>query len=165
MSLVLVDEPEDRAQWLRETLRLTGERLERERTRVLARVLRTSDEDLASGGEADWGVGQIAVHVLTVERGVCGIVLRLAKGEPPGPTGQPRPAAASVTREGIEALAKKTAERLAHLVAEFPAEPNTSSVGRHPFYGDMNCFGWLLTLPNHYTAHLGALERGEKSAL
>ena len=25
--------------------------------------------------------------------------------------------------------------------------------------------GWLLTLPNHYNAHLGALQRGTKSAL
>jgi hypothetical protein len=38
-------------------------------------------------------------------------------------------------------------------------------MARHPFYGDMNCFGWLLTLPNHYYAHLTAHDRGVPSAL
>lgn len=165
MSFVLVDEPTDRPQWLHETLRLVGERLERERSRVIARVARTSDADLVRGSADDWGVGQIAVHVLTVERGVLGITLRLAKGQPSGPTGQPRPDAASVTREGIAALAAKASERLAQVMAEFPSEPDCVAVGRHPYYGDLNCFGWLLTLPNHYNAHLAALDRGTTSHL
>jgi hypothetical protein len=29
----------------------------------------------------------------------------------------------------------------------------------------MNCFGWLLAIPIHYTAHLDAMERGVKSAM
>lgn len=165
MSLTVVDEPPDRPEWLRETLRLTVEALERGRSRVIARVARTSDPDLVRGDDVNWGVGQIAVHVLTVERGVLGITLRLAKGQEPGATGQPRPAAAAVTREGIASLAKKTEERLRQFVAEFPSTPDCAKMGRHPYYGDLNAFGWLLTLSNHYTAHIDALDRGTTSHL
>lgn len=165
MSLTVVDEPPDRPEWLKETLRLTAEALERGRSRVLARVARTSDADLVSGDDLNWGVGQIAVHVLTVERGVVGIALRLARGQTPGQTGQPRPAAASVTRDDIASRAAKAAERVTQLLAEFPSAPDLATTGPHPYYGDLNCFGWLLTLTNHYTAHLDALDRGTHSHL
>ena len=165
MSLTVVDEPPDRPEWLKETLRLTAEGLERGRSRVLARVARTNDADLVIGDDLNWGVGQIAVHVLTVERGVVGIALRLARGQTPGQTGQPRPAAASVTRDDIASRATKAAERVTQLLAEFPSAPDLATTGRHPYYGDLNCFGWLLTLSNHYTAHLAALDRGTTSHL
>ena len=165
MSLIVVDDPPDRPEWLRETLRLIGERLERERTRVIARVSRTADAELFRCSDDDWGIGQIAVHLLLIERGVLGIALRLANGQEPGATGQPRPAASGVTRDGIDSLAKKAAERLVQFVREFPPEPDCGKTARHPYYGELNAFGWLLTLPNHYTAHLEALDRGEKSHL
>lgn len=165
MSLTVVDEPPDRPEWLKETLHLTADALERGRSRVLARIARTSDPDLVSGDDVNWGVGQIAVHVLTVERGVLGITLRLARGQDPGPTGQPRPAASAVTRDGLASLCRKTEERLAQFLAEFPSAPDCVKVGRHPYYGDLNCFGWLLTLTNHYSAHLNALDRGTHSHL
>jgi hypothetical protein len=38
-------------------------------------------------------------------------------------------------------------------------------MARHPYYGELNCFGWLLMLPNHYKAHLAALGAGRPSAL
>ncbi|MEP7003351.1 MAG: hypothetical protein ABI888_02325, partial [Chloroflexota bacterium] len=100
-----------------------------------------------------------------IERGVALIALRLAKGEAPGRAGQPRPAASAVTREGISSLADKAVAAMRQLRAEFPTESDARSVARHPYYGDLNSFGWLLTLGNHYTAHLEALERGTRSAL
>jgi len=135
------------------------------RARLLARVEQASEGDLVAGSDDDWGVGQVAVHLLLIERGVTLIALRLAHGQEPGPTGQPRPAASAVTRPGISTLAEKAAAALRRLRAEFPAAPNTDATARHPFYGDLNCFGWLLTLPNHYTAHLRALEQGTVTAL
>ena len=93
------------------------------------------------------------------------LAVRLAKGEPPGATGQPRPAASAVTREGIGRLAQKAADAMTQLRSDFPAQPDLARAARHPYYGELNAFGWLLTLPNHYTAHLAALERGTKSAL
>ena len=165
MTLVVTDEPPDRPEWVTETLRLVAEAAALGRERVLALVARAGEADLVGGTDDDWGLGQIAVHLLLIERGVAGIVLRLGKGESPGNTGQPRPAASAATRDGISKLAQKAAEAMRQLRADFPADPDLARVARHPYYGELNAFGWLLTLPNHYTAHLTALERGTKSAL
>jgi hypothetical protein len=165
VTLRVVDDPPDRPDWLRETIRLLTGGTAVERDRLLARVARASDAELAKGSDDDWGLGQVATHLLIVERGVALIGLRLAKGEPPGPTGQPRPAASLVTRAGIQSLAEKAVATASRLVAEFPAEPDAKAIARHPYYGDLNCFGWLLMLPEHYRAHLEALDRGRPSAL
>jgi hypothetical protein len=165
VTLLVADEPPDRPAWVGETLRLVAEGTARGRSALLDRVARATDAELSAGTADDWGLGQIAVHLLLIERGVALIALHLAKGEPAGRTGQPRPAAPSVNRAGIASLARKTADTMAQVGSEFPAEPNMASVARHPYYGDLNTFGWLLTLGNHYTAHLEALDRGTASAL
>lgn len=146
-------------------MRLVADGTAAGRARLLTRVATATEAELGAGSDEDWGLGQIAVHLLLIERGVALIALRLAKGEAPGRTGQPRPAATSVSRSGIVMLAEKAAGTLAQLRAEFPPEPNMTATARHPYYGDLNAFGWLLTLGNHYTAHLEAVERGTKSAL
>ena len=165
MTLIVTDEPPDRPAWVAETLRLVAEGTGRGRDRLLVRVAAASEAELVAGTELDWGLGQIAVHLLLIERGVALIALRLARGEAPGRTGQPRPAASAVTRAGIGTLAQKAVDTMRQVRAEFPAEPDAQAVARHPYYGDLNAFGWLLTLGNHYAAHLEALERGTRSAL
>jgi hypothetical protein len=165
MTLVVSDEPPDRPEWITATLRLVAEATTHGRQRLLERVAGTSDAELTSGAEDDWGVGQIAVHLLLIERGVAVITLHLANGEPAGRTGQPRPAAASVSRDGILSLATKTDQAMERLRHQFPAAPDLTAVARHPYYGDLNTFGWLLTLPNHYRAHLEALDLGTSSSL
>jgi hypothetical protein len=165
VTLTVADDPPDRPAWVTETVRLLAEGTDEWRARLVARVEQTSDADLVAGSDDDWGVGQIAVHLLIIERGVALIALRLAQGQEGGSTGQPRPAASAVTRPGISALADKAAAAERRLRAEFPAEPNTGATAKHPYYGDLNCFGWLLTLPNHYNAHLRALDRGTATAI
>lgn len=165
MSLVVVDEPRDRPEWIRETLEILAASLESGRGRLLAAVDAASDVELAAGNDVDWGLGQVALHLLIVERGVLTIALRLARGEPAGPTGQPRPAASAVTREGIASLAEKAARSLERFRTEFPSEPDVGATAPSPYYGPLNCFGWLLTLPNHYAAHLGALAQRRPTAL
>ncbi len=165
MTLTVADDPPDRPEWVSETIRLLADGTDKGRARLLARVEQTSDTELAAGTDDDWGVGQIAVHLLLIERGVALIALRLAQGQEGGSTGQPRPAASAVTRPGISTLAEKAAGTLRRLRSEFPAEPNTVATARHPYYGNLNCFGWLLTLPNHYTAHLQAHDEGTSSAI
>jgi hypothetical protein len=165
MTLVVTDEPPDRPAWVSETLRLVSEATARGRDGLLERVTGATDQVLLAGTDEDWGLGQIAVHLLLIERGVALIALRLAKGEPAGRTGQPRPAASAVTREGIVTLAQKTADAMRQLGADYPAAPDMSVVARHPYYGDLNTIAWLLTLPNHYVGHLDALDRGTSSAL
>ena len=163
--MIVTDEPPDRPAWVSETIRLLVEGMDRWRTQLLERVSRASDAQLGAGTDDDWGLGQIAVHLLLIERGVALIALRLASGEPPGATGQPRPAASAVTRDGIQRLATKASEAVQGLAARFPSAPDLTTMARHPYYGDLNAFGWLLTLNNHYDAHLRALDRGTKSSL
>jgi hypothetical protein len=165
MSLTLVDNPPDRPAWIKETIRLlTGVAADGRRS-LLHLVEETTDADLLAGTPDDWGLGQIAVHLLVVERGVWLIALHLARGEEAGTTGQPRPASSGVSRDGIRSLAEKAAAVAERLRAEFPAEPDAARTAAHPFYGPMNCFGWLLTVPNHYNAHLSAYREGGPSAL
>jgi hypothetical protein len=165
MSMKVVDNPADRPEWIRETIRLVTDSAAEGRRSLLHLVDEATDADLLAGTPADWGLGQIAVHLLVVERGVSVIALRLARGEDPGQTGQPRPEATAVTRAGIRTLAEKAALAGERLRADFPAEPDVSSTGAHPFYGQLNCFGWLLTIGNHYSAHLQAWREGRPSGL
>jgi hypothetical protein len=165
MSLTVVDNPPDRPEWIGETIRLLTAVAGDGRRSLLHMVEETTDADLLAGTPDDWGLGQIAVHLLIVERGVSLIALRLARGEAAGNTGQPRPALSGMSRDGIRSLAEKAAAVAERLQAEFPAEPDVGRTAAHPFYGPMNCFGWLLTLPNHYTAHLSAYREGRPPAL
>ena len=165
MPLLVVEEPSDRPEWLRETIQLLVDGTAMEREKLLARVEKTPDGPLLKGSDDDWGLGQVATHLLIVERGVALTGLRLAQGGPPGKTGQPRPAAGDVSRAGIQSLVEKAVATAERLVKEFPAEPDLKATARHPYYGDLNCFGWLLMLPEHYRAHLLALDRGRPSAL
>src|SRR5207253_18649 len=82
-----------------EAVRLILRTTREERQLLLDRVARATDEELAVGSDERWGVGQIAVHLLIVERGSLVISLRLAQSAEGGPTGQPRPAASGVSRE------------------------------------------------------------------
>ena len=165
MTLRVVDDPPDRPEWLRETIRLLTGGTAEERERLLGRVARAPEAELSRGSDDDWGLGQVATHLLIVERGVALTGIRLAQGGFPGRTGQPRPAASDVSRAGIRSLVEKAVATAERLVAEFPAEPDLKATAKHPYYGDLNCFGWLLMLPEHYRAHLLALDRGRPSAL
>ena len=165
MSLTVVDNPADRPEWIRETIRLLTGVAGDGRRSLLHLIEETTDADLLAGTAEDWGVGQVAVHVLIVDRGVSLIALRLARGEDAGNTGQPRPAPSGATRDGIRSLAVKADSAAERLRADFPAEPDVTRTAVHPFYGPLNCFGWLLTVSNHYHAHLAALREGRPSAL
>jgi DinB superfamily len=165
VPLLVVEDPADRPEWLRETIRLLVDATAIERDKLVERVAKSSDEVLLRGSDDDWGLGQVATHLLIVERGVALTGLRLAEGGPPGKTGQPQPAASDVSRAGIQSLSEKAIATAERLLAEFPSEPDLRATARHPYYGDLNCFGWLLMLPEHYRAHLLALDRGRPSAL
>jgi len=165
MPLAVVDNPPDRPEFIKETLRLlTGVAADGRRS-LLHLVEDATDAELVAGTPGGWGIGQVAVHLLIVDRGVGLIALRLAQGEPVRDTGQPRPDAADVTRDGIRSLADKAAAVAERLRAEFPAEADVTRTAPHPFYGPLNCFGWLLTVPNHYNAHLSAYREGRPSPL
>ena len=165
MPLTVLDNPPDRPEWIRETVRLITATAADGRRDLLHLVEEATDAELLGGTPDDWGLGQVAAHLLIVDRGVALIALRLARGEDVGATGQPRPAAGEVTRAGIGTLAEKAASVAERLRSEFPAGPDVARTAAHPFYGPQNCFGWLLTIPNHYGAHLRAWREGRPSSL
>ncbi len=160
MSLNIVEHPADRPEWIRELLDRVAERLRGGRAMLLAHVERASDDEVVAGTDEEWGIGQIATHLLVSERGMIAITLRLARGEPPGRTGQPRPAATAMSRDAIAALASKAEATLGRLHTDFPAEPDVEARAETPYLGPFNCFGWLLLAALHYDAHLVAIERG-----
>ncbi len=165
MPVAVADDPADRPAWILETVALLTQSAAAGRGRLLAAVASAPDADLVAGTDDAWGLGQIATHLLVSERGIAGIALRLARGEAVAASGQPRPGPAGISREGIAVLADKAELAVARLRGEFPAAPDVRATARHPYYGDLNAFGWLLTLPNHYLAHLEAFGRGLPSAL
>ena len=153
---------------MRETVRLITASAAEGRRSLLHLVEEATDADLLAGTADDrgpWSLGQIAAHLLIVDRGVALIALRLARGEDGGATGQPRPDRGEVTRDGIRTLAEKAAAAGERLQREFPPAPDATKTAAHPFYGQQNCFGWLLTIPNHYAAHLQAWREGRPSSL
>lgn len=165
MSFRLVDQPEDRPAFLRETIDILSRDLEDHRARLLERVARATDEELLAGSEDDWGIGMIAYHLLVSERGMVGIALRLARGEVPTSTGQPRPEPRTTTRQVLMETSAKVAAALERLRREFPSAPALDVMAPSPYFGPFNCFSWLLAARFHYQAHLEALERGTRSAL
>ncbi len=165
MPLTVVDNPPDRPEWIRETIRLVTASAAGGRRDLLHLVEEATDTQLSAGSPDDWGLGQVAAHLLIVDRGVARIALRLARGEDAVATGQPRPTGGEATRDGLRSLAEKAALAAERLRAEFPAAPDVERTAPHPFYGPQNCFGWLLTIPNHYGAHLQAWREGRPSSL
>src|SRR5256885_16991621 len=101
MSLTVVDNPPDRPEWIIETIRLVSVAAADGRRSLLHLVDEATDADLLAGTPDDWGLGQVAAHLLIVDRGVALIALRLARGDDSGSTGQPRPAATGGTTAAI----------------------------------------------------------------
>ena len=62
-----------------------------------------------------------------------------------------------MARARIVELAAKAEQAADGLRSGFPSEPDTARTARHPYYGELNAFGWLLTVPNQlgveYNAH------------
>ena len=165
MSFRLVDQPADRPEFAAETIEILTRNLEKARALLLARVDRASDEELEAGTEDDWSIGMIAYHLLVSERGMVGIALRLARGEVPTSTGQPRPQPHLTTRAVLAEASAKAGVAVERLRREFPSAPRFDVTAPSPYFGTFNCIAWLLAAGFHYQAHLEAIERGTKSAL
>lgn len=165
MSFRLVDQPADRPEFVAEAIEILARDIDTARARLLALVDRATDEELVAGSEEDWSIGMIAYHLLVSERGMVGIALRLARGEVPTSTGQPRPEPRKTTREVVAEASAKAGAAVERLRREFPSAPHFEVTAPSPYFGTFNCISWLLAAAFHYQAHLEAIERGTKSAL
>lgn len=154
MTVDLVSDVPDSTAYVRDTVTSVLAHLEHE-ARILDDLLARPKARVAAGAPG-WDVQQVALHLYVVERGVIRLTLQLARGEAPGETRQPRPRE-DVTPEALAAWSEKAAQARSRLRLEFPVRPNLDAVAAHPYFGDLNSIGWLLTLYNHGHTHLAAI--------
>jgi DinB family protein len=103
--------------------------------------------------EGEWSIRELLRHVISAEDGVSRIVARLAVGDvPPGE----RTAGTQVEDATASALVERlrgSNKRMLDAIAALPAEPNTTAVTEHPFFGDLNCLEWAVFQRVHDADH------------
>jgi hypothetical protein len=136
------------------------ETIEEQRGRFLALLDGVTEEQAAARPAPDqWSVCDVLRHVIDAEEGVARIVESLARGVVPeggrGPGSQ-------ISDEGqsLSALVERLrASRAALLerVRGWPASPDLSTTYDHPFFGPLNCKGWVAFQRLHDADHIGQL--------
>lgn len=121
----------------------------------LLEVVSGVDEATAarSPAEGEWSIRELLRHVIAAEDGVSGMVSELAVGRPRAAM---RPVAAKVEDDTAAALVERlrsSNQRLLDAIASLPAEPNTTAVAMHPFFGDLNCLEWAVFQRVHDADH------------
>ena len=143
------------------------ELIEEQRATLLGLLDGVSEEQAAFHPAPDqWSVADVLRHVIAAEEGVARIVESLARGVVPGgkrvmgsqtpEEGQPLPAL-------IERLRAARTDLLAR-VRGWPASPDLAATFAHPFFGPLNCKGWLAFQRLHDADHIGQLEQIKAAA-
>lgn len=119
------------------------------------------DEATASRApaEGEWSIRELLRHVISAEDGVSNIVSGLAVGEPPA--GE-RSVGSKVDDDSAAALVERlrgSNQRLLDAIASMPAEPNTTVLAKHPFFGDLNCLEWAVFQRVHDADHAQHAEK------
>jgi hypothetical protein len=113
-----------------------------------------------------WSIADVLRHVIAAEEGVALIVESLARGVVP--EGQ-RALGSHIPDEGqpLAALVGRlrAARRdLLERVQAWPASPDLATTFEHPFFGPLNCKGWLAFQRLHDADHIGQLEQIKAAA-
>jgi hypothetical protein len=138
------------------------ELIEEQRARLLGLLDGVSEAQAAFRPAPDqWSIADVLRHVIAAEEGVARIVESLACGAVPdgrralgsqiADEGQPLPAL-------IERLRAARRDLLAR-VRGWPASPDLAATFEHPFFGPLNCKGWLAFQRLHDADHIGQLEQ------
>jgi hypothetical protein len=138
------------------------ELVEEQRATLLALVDGVSEEQAAFQAAPDqWSIADVLRHVIAAEEGVALIVESLARGlVPEGQRAlgshipdEGQPLAALVGR--LHAARRDLLER----VQAWPASPDLATTFEHPFFGPLNCKGWVAFQRLHDADHIGQLEQ------
>jgi hypothetical protein len=113
----------------------------------------TADRQPAPG---EWSLRELVRHVISAEAGVAAIVEQTARGKQPSGA---RKAGTMADDGGAPFVAlidrlRETNTRLLDVIAALPAEPDTSVVSSHPFFGDLNCLEWAAFQRVHDADHI-----------
>jgi uncharacterized damage-inducible protein DinB len=136
--------------------------IDEQRARLLAILDGVSEEQAAFRPAPDqWSIADVLRHVIAAEEGVALIVESLARGVVPEgqralgshipDAGQPLAALS----ERLRAARRDLLER----VQAWPASPDLAATFEHPFFGPLNCKGWLAFQRLHDADHIGQIEQ------
>jgi hypothetical protein len=138
------------------------ELIEEQRATLLGLLDGASEEQAAFHPAPDqWSIADVLRHVIAAEEGVARIVESLARGVVP--EGQ-REMGSHVSDEAqplaalIERLRASRADLLARIQG-WPASPDLAATFEHPFFGPLNCKGWLAFQRLHDADHIGQIEQ------
>jgi len=104
----------------------------------------------------EWSLRELVRHVISAEAGVAAIVEQMALGRTP-PSLREAGTTAADGGQPFAALVdrlRETNARLLAVIAALPAEPDTSVVADHPFFGDLNCLEWAAFQRVHDGDHI-----------
>jgi uncharacterized protein (TIGR03083 family) len=136
------------------------ELIEEQRARLMALLDGVTDVQAAFRPAADqWSITDVLRHVIAAEEGVAHIVESLARGVVPDGS---RSLGSQVPDEGqsLSALVQRLRAARAGLlerVRGLPASPDLSATYDHPFFGPLNCKGWVAFQRLHDADHIGQI--------
>jgi hypothetical protein len=138
------------------------ELIEEQRATLLALLDGVSEEQAAFHPASDqWSIADVLRHVIAAEEGVARIVGSLARGVVPE---ERRELGSHIPDEGqplarlIERLHASRADLLAR-IRGWPASPDLAATFEHPFFGPLNCKGWVAFQRLHDADHIGQLQQ------
>ena len=138
------------------------ELIEEQRGRLLGLLDWVSEEQAAFRPALDqWSIADVLRHVIAGEEGVARIVESLARGVVPGGKrviGRQTPEEGQPLAALVERLRAARADLLAR-VRGWPASPDLTATSEHPFFGPLNCKGWVAFQRLHDADHIGQLEQ------
>ena len=103
--------------------------------------------------EGEWSIRELLRHVISAEDGVSKIVHGLAVGQAPAGERSVGSQVADDTATALVERLRASNQRLLDAIAALPAEPNTTAVDKHPFFGDLNCLEWAVFQRVHDVDH------------
>jgi len=136
--------------------------IEEQRARLLGLLDGVSEAQAAWRPAPDeWSITDVLRHVIAAEEGVAGIVDSLARGAVPDGL---RALGSQIADEGqpLAALVERLRAARAGLLAEvrgWPAPPDLAATFEHPFFGPLNCKGWVAFQRLHDADHIGQIEQ------
>lgn len=135
--------------------------IERERTRLLGLLEGLSEAQASWTPQPDqWSVKEVLRHVLAAERNVIEVVTSLAAGVIPEgkrETGRQDPDESATLGDLVERL-REERQRLLAFLRSLPPSADLSVTFPHPFFGLLNCKGWVAFQRVHDGDHIGQIE-------
>jgi hypothetical protein len=138
------------------------ELIEEQRGRLLGLLDGVSEEEAAFRPAPDqWSIADVLRHVTAAEEHVALVIESLARGVVPRGKrvmGRQIPDEGEPLAALVERLRAARRDLLAR-IGRWPASPDLAATFEHPFFGPLNCKGWVAFQRLHDADHTGQLEQ------